>query len=60
MSQDAAEAHVRAAAALLGLELDEASRRAVTDNVRILQAMQAKFMGLPLPDDLDPGPLLRL
>ena len=60
MSDDPAEAYVRAAAALAGLELDADSLKAVTANARILQAMYAEFADLPLPDDLDPAVVLRL
>jgi hypothetical protein len=57
---DPVEIHVRAAAELLGLELDEEAIAAVAANMRILQALQAKFMALDLPADLDPAPVLRL
>ena len=60
MSKDPVEVHVRAAAALIGLHLDDASFQAVAANTRILQALQAQFMDLELPADLDPAPLLRL
>ena len=60
MSDDLAEAYVRAAAALARLELDADSLKAVTANTRILQAMYAEFADLPLPDDLDPAAVLEL
>ena len=60
MSQDPAEAYVRAAADLAGLALDEDQLATVTANTRILRALAAEFVDLPLADDLDPAPVLRL
>ena len=60
MSGDAAEAYVRAAAALAGLTLDEASFEAVAANTRLLQALHAEFADIELPETLDPAAVLRL
>ncbi len=60
MSEDPAEAYVEAAAALAGLSLDADSKAAVVANTRVLQALAAEFVDLPLPAGLDPAALLRL
>ncbi len=60
MSDDAAEAYVRAAAALSGLTLDQGSFETVVANTRILQALHAEFAEIELPDELDPAAVLRL
>jgi hypothetical protein len=60
MSEDPVEAYVRAAAAQSRLHLDDEALAAVVANTRVLQALQAQFMDIPLPDHLDPAPLLRL
>jgi hypothetical protein len=60
MSEDSVEAHVRAGAAMLNLQLDETSFAVVVANTHVLRAQQALFMDLDLPDDLDPVTLLRL
>ena len=60
MSEDAALAYVRVAAALAELTLDDASLAAVAANTRILQALYAEFANLDLPDGLDPAAVLRL
>ena len=60
MSEDEAEAYVRAAAGLAGLTLDEASLAAVAANTRILQGLYTEFADIELPETLDPAAVLRL
>jgi hypothetical protein len=60
MTEDPVEGYVIEAAAGADLILDAESLAAVVANTRILRARFAEFADIPLPDDLDPGPLLRL
>ena len=60
MSGDDCEAYVDAALALAGLTLEAESRAAVVANTRVLRAMAAQFVDIPLPADLDPAAVLRL
>ena len=60
MSEDVVEIYVLAAAAQAGLTLDDQSLSAIVANTRILQALQAEFAAIDLPDDLDPAAVLRL
>ena len=60
MTDDAVEIYVLAAAAQAGLTLDEQSLNAIVANTRIVQALQAEFAAIDLPDDLDPAAVLRL
>lgn len=60
MSEAAAQAYVRAAAALAKLTLAPDSLEAVIANTLILQGLYAEFADLELPEGLDPAAVLRL
>jgi hypothetical protein len=50
-----AEAYVDAAAAAVGLTLDDAHRPGVVLNLERIAAMAALFMDFPLPDETEPA-----
>jgi hypothetical protein len=60
MSDDEVEAYGALAARSLDLTLDAQSMAAVVANLKILRAMAAHFMDLPLDDHMDPAAVLRL
>jgi hypothetical protein len=47
-------------AALLGLDPDDASLAAIAANLKVLTALHAQFVDLPLDDHLDPAAVMRL
>jgi hypothetical protein len=60
MTTDPVEAYVVEAAAGAGLVLDAESLAAVVANTRVLRALHAQFVDIPLPAELDPAAVLRL
>ncbi len=61
MSKDAfdAEAFMAAAAGALGLEIEEAWKPGVIDNLVRSRAIAQAFLGQPLPDDTEPAAIFK-
>jgi hypothetical protein len=60
MTDEEFEAYAAQGARLLGLTPDAQSLAAIVANLKVLRALQAQFVDLPLDDHLDPAAVLRL
>jgi hypothetical protein len=60
ITDEEARAMAAQGARLLGLAPDDASLTAIAANLKVLTALHAQFVDLPLDDHLDPAAVMRL